>query len=101
MSPAECNYGIGDKELMAIVTSPENWHMYLHALTKLFTIYTDHYNLQTFGTKALLNQRQARWAGTLSQYYFIIAFRPSIRNGKADALNRKLRHRPKEGEQRA
>ena len=28
MSPAECNYGIGDKELLAIITCLEKWHMY-------------------------------------------------------------------------
>ena len=56
MSPAECNYGIGDKELLAIVASLEKWHIYLHVLPKPFTIYTDHHNLQTFSTKALLNR---------------------------------------------
>ena len=66
MSPTECNYGIGDKELLAIVAPLDKWHIYLHALPKPFTIYTDHHNLQTFSTKALLNQRQARWAGTLA-----------------------------------
>ena len=61
MSPDECNYGIGDKELLAIVTCLEKWHMYLHGVP--FLIYTDHHNLQNFGTKALLNRRQPRWAG--------------------------------------
>ena len=65
MSPAECNYGIGDKELLAIMACLEKWHMYLHGIP--FVIYTDHYNLQNFGTKALLNRRQARWAGLLAQ----------------------------------
>ena len=60
MSPAEYNYGIGDKELLAIVASLEKWHIYLHALPKPFTIHTDHHNLQIFSTKALLNRRQAR-----------------------------------------
>ena len=101
MSPAECNYGIGDKELLAIVASLEKWHIYLHALPKPFTIYTYHHNLQTFSTKALLNRRQARWAGTLAQYDFMIAFRPVIRNGKADALTRRSGDLPKEGDERA
>ena len=62
MSPAECNYGIGDKELLAIVVALEKWHIYLHQLPHTFTIMTDHHNLQTFSTKALLSRRQARWA---------------------------------------
>ena len=45
MSPDECNYGISDKKLLAIVASLETWHIYLHALPKPFTIYTDHHNL--------------------------------------------------------
>ena len=57
MSPAECNYGIGDKELLAILACLEKWHMYLHGVP--FLIYTDHHNLQNFVTKALLNRRQA------------------------------------------
>ena len=32
MSPAECNYGIGDKELLAIISSLVKWHIYLHQL---------------------------------------------------------------------
>ena len=59
MSPAECNYGIGDKELLAIISSLQKWHIYLQQLPRRFTIFTDHYNLQTFTTKSLLSRRQA------------------------------------------
>jgi len=30
MFPAECNYGISDKELLAIIKALDKWHMYLH-----------------------------------------------------------------------
>ena len=96
MSPAEWNYGIGDKELLAIIACVKRWHMYLHVVP--FLIYTDHHNLQNFGTKALLNRRQARWAGLLAQYEFNIHFRPSKANGKADALTRQSGDLPKEGD---
>ena len=98
MSPAECNYGIGDKELLAILACLNKWHMYLHGVQ--FLIYTDHHNLQNFGTKALLNRRQARWAGLLAQYEFQIQFRPGKANGKADALTRQSGDLPKEGDMR-
>ena len=98
MSSAECNYGIGDKELLAIIACFEKWHMYLHGVP--FLIYTDHHNLQNFGTKALLNRRQARWAGLLAQYEFQIQFRPGKANGKADALTRRSGDLPKEGDKR-
>ena len=98
MSPAECNYGIGDKELLAIVTCLKKWHMYLQGVPLL--IYTDHHNLQNCGTKALLNRRQARWAGQLAQYEFQIQFRPGKANGKADALTRRSGGLPREGDNR-
>ncbi len=89
MSPAECNYGIGDKELLAIISSLEKWHIYLYQLPRPFTVLTDHHNLQTFTTKSLLSRRQARWAQELAQYEFKIVFRPGKLNGKADALTRR------------
>ena len=32
MYPTECNYGIGDKELLAIIACLEKWYMYLHGV---------------------------------------------------------------------
>jgi len=32
MTPAECNHGIEDKELLAIINALEKWHIYLHQL---------------------------------------------------------------------
>ena len=32
MSLAECNYGIGEKELLAIVACLAKWYMYLHGV---------------------------------------------------------------------
>src|SRR5258706_15074906 len=86
MSPAESNYGIGDKELLAIIVALQKWQMYLHALPSPFTIFTDHHNLQTFTIKTLLSRRQARWAQELAEYNFKIIFRPGKLNGKADAV---------------
>ena len=53
---AECNFGIGNKKLLAIITCLEKLHIYLHGTP--FTIYTDHHNLQNLVTKTLLNRRQ-------------------------------------------
>ena len=96
MSPAECNYGIDDKELLAIIACYEKWHMYLHGVP--FLIYTDYHNLQNFGSKALLNRRQARWAGLFDQYVSQIQFLPGKANGKADVLTRRSGDLPKEGD---
>jgi len=100
MSSAECNYRIGDKELLAIIKALDKWHMYLHQLPQPFTIITNHHNLQNFTTKALLSWRQARWAQELAQYDFKIVFRPGAQNGKADALTRRSGDLPGEGDER-
>ena len=101
MSSAECNYGIGDKELLAIVVCFDKWHIYLHALPKPFTILTDHYNLESFKTKSLLNREQVRWAGELAQYNFTIVFWSGEKNRKADALTCKSEDLPKERDEHA
>ena len=96
MSPAECNYGIGDKELLVIIAFLEKLHMYLHDVP--FLTYTDHLNLQNFGTMALPNRRQARWEGLLAQYEFYNQFHPGKVNGKADSLTRRSGDLPTEGD---
>jgi hypothetical protein len=101
MSPAECNYGIGDKELLAIVTAFEEWHLYLEGLSDPAIVYTDHANLQTFTTKMKLNRRQVRWSQKLAEYNFRIIYREGHKNCKADALTRRSGNLPKEGDGRA
>lgn len=101
MTPAECNYGIGDKELLAIVKAFEEWHNYLEGVRHTVIVYTDHLNLQTLMTKQLLNRRQARWASFFSNYDFKIQYRPGTKNGKADALTRRSGDLPKEGDGRS
>ena len=91
MSPAERNYAIYDKELLAIVRSFEAWRPELAGTEpdKPVKILTDHKALEYFQTTKQLTGRQARWAETLSGYNFIITYRPGAQNGKADALTRR------------
>lgn len=60
MNPAERNYEIHDKELLAIVESVKIWRHYLEGLSLPFTILTDHQALQYFQTSKTLTRRQAR-----------------------------------------
>ena len=96
MSPVECNYGIGDKELLAIISLLDKWYIYLYQLPKPFTIITDHHNLQTFTTKSLLFRRQTRWTQELAQYDFKIVLRLGQLNGKAATLTRRSEDLPEE-----
>src|SRR6266536_4669828 len=86
MNPAKCNYQIHDKEMLAIVKSLEEWRLELQQKQDRFEIYTDHKSLEYFMTTKQLTARQARWAEALSEYYFIITYRPGKDNVQADAL---------------
>jgi len=59
-SPAESNYEIHDKELLAIIRCLEEWDAELRSLARPFIIYSDHRNLQYFMKKQRLNERQIR-----------------------------------------
>jgi len=92
MQPAELNYDIHDKEMLAIVRSLEQWRAELEGLQveDPFSIYSDHRALEYFMTTKKLSARQARWAEFLSRYHFELRYRPGKSNERADALSRKL-----------
>ena len=56
LSPAECNYEIYDKELLAIIRALEEWRAQLRGV-KRFKIITDHKNLEYFMTIRSLSKR--------------------------------------------
>ena len=87
-SAPECNYEIYDKELLAIVKALEEWRPELQGTEQPFEIITDYKNLQTFMTTKQLNQRQVRWAEFLSQFNFVITYRPGTKATILDALSR-------------
>ena len=58
-NPAEYNYEIHDKELLAIVRYLEEWDAELRSV-KQFNIRTDHKNLEYFITARHLTERQMR-----------------------------------------
>jgi Reverse transcriptase (RNA-dependent DNA polymerase)/RNase H-like domain found in reverse transcriptase/Integrase zinc binding domain/Integrase core domain/Chromo (CHRromatin Organisation MOdifier) domain/Retroviral aspartyl protease len=89
MAPAECNYEIHDKEMLAIVRALEHWRAELMGLQTQLPIYSDHKALEYFMTKRQLTARQARWAELLSQYHFRIEYRTGKSNERADALTRR------------
>ena len=60
MQPAERNYKIYDKELLAIVEALNKWRQYLLDALETFEIWMDHENLKYFREPHKLNRRQAR-----------------------------------------
>ena len=88
MIPAECNYHIYDKELLAIIRCFEHWRPELEHTDLPIQIFTDHQALKTFMENKELTRRQARYLDLLSEFNFQIIFRPGRKNSKADALTR-------------
>jgi hypothetical protein len=87
--PAQINYDVHDKEMLAIVKAFQEWEHLLIGSPQSIIVYTDHANLQYFNTTKVLNRRQCRWSDYLSQFDFKIIYRPGTQNGKADALSRR------------
>ena len=87
MVPAETNYPIYDKELLAIVQALQHWRAELEGTVDPIQVITDHKALEYFMSSKLLSARQARWAEILSRYHFQISYKPGKSN-KADPLTR-------------
>ena len=62
MQPAERNYEIYDKELLAIVEALTKWRQYLLDVTENFEVWINYENLKYFKEPQNLNRRQARWS---------------------------------------
>ena len=92
--PAECNYEVYDKELLAIVRCFEDWRPELQGTAHQVTVITDHSNLRYFMTTKQLSRRQVRWSEFLSQFDFIIKAIPGKDNGKPDSLTRRSQDLP-------
>ena len=72
MQPAERNYEIYDKEILAIVETLTKWRQYLLDTLETFKIWTDHENLKYFQEPHKLNRRKARSYLKLQDYDFIL-----------------------------
>jgi transposase InsO family protein len=93
LSPAESNYEIHDKELLAIVRALREWRPELKMVPR-FTIITDHKNLRHFGKAQHLNERQMCWADLLTEFDFDLYYRPGRLAARPDALSRRSQDMP-------
>ena len=97
--PAECNYEIYDKEMLAIIRCLEEWDAELRSV-ETFEIRTDHKNLQYFMSVKKLTERQMRWSLILAKYNFTITYITGKSNERADALSRREQDVPNDGDDR-
>ncbi|KAL0188420.1 hypothetical protein M9458_015519, partial [Cirrhinus mrigala] len=88
LSPAEQNYDVGNRELLAIKLALDEWRHWLEGARHPVTIITDHKNLQYLRDAKRLNPRQARWALFFTRFHLKITYRPGSKNIPADALSR-------------
>ncbi|KAK3544947.1 hypothetical protein QTP86_029196, partial [Hemibagrus guttatus] len=88
LNPAEVNYDIGNRELLAVKLALEEWRHWLEGAKHPFTVLTDHKNLEYLRAAKRLNPRQARWALFFTRFNFTLSYRPGSKNIKADALSR-------------
>lgn len=94
MVAAELNYEIHDKEMLAIISSFKEWRHYLEGAYLPIKVFTDHRSLEYFTTSKQLNRRQARWSEFLSDFNFVITYRPGVQGTKPDALTRRRDYHP-------
>ncbi len=92
LSPAERNYDIGNRELLAVKLALEEWRHWLEGSGVPFIVWTDHKNLEYIKSAKRLNSRQARWALFFGRFDFSISYRPGSKNIKPDALSRIFDH---------
>src|SRR6267154_4600853 len=89
MMPAEQNYDIGDKEMLAIIKPLEHWRHWLEGTKLPIEICTDHKNLVNFSNPQILKQRQMQWLRALQKYHLAIRYISGEHNSVADALSRR------------
>uniref|UniRef100_A0A3P9J974 Gypsy retrotransposon integrase-like protein 1 n=1 Tax=Oryzias latipes TaxID=8090 RepID=A0A3P9J974_ORYLA len=90
LSPAERNYDVGNRELLAVVLALKEWRHWLEGTSQHSLVWTDHKNLSYLRSARRLNPRQARWSLFLGRFNFTLTYRPGSRNLKPDALTRQF-----------
>src|SRR6266702_2165834 len=86
--PAEVNYDIYDRELLAIVKAFRHWCHHLLGARHQITVLMDHNNLSYFRSPHKITGRQACWMETLSEYDYVLQHVPRHLNMVADLLSR-------------
>src|SRR5882724_5753690 len=89
MQPAELNYEIYDKELLAIFEAFRQWCNYLEGSAHVVLVLSDHKNLEYFATTKQLTHHQVRWSEYLSGFNYLIRYRAGWLGTKPDALTRR------------
>ena len=87
-SPAERNYDIYDRELLAVIRALKTWRHYLHGSPFPIQVFTDHKNQTYFRKPQVLNRRQARWLLDLADFDLTMIHVPGSHLVGPDVLSR-------------
>lgn len=85
--PNKKDYDVGDKELLAIKLSLEEWHHWLEQAEHPFLIWTDHKNLTYLKSAKRFNFPQARWSLLFARFNFSVSYGPGSRNINLNTLS--------------
>ena len=86
-TPAERNYDIYDRELLAVIHALDHWCHYLQGTSYLVTLLTDHKNLPYFRQPQKLSHWQAHWMMFLQDFDLHFVHIPGSAMGPADTLS--------------
>lgn len=88
-SPAERNYEIYDRELLAMIRALAEWRYLILGSEHPTTVLSDHKNLTYYRSAQNLNRRQARWALKLQEYDIVLVHTPGSKMIQSDVLSRR------------
>ena len=85
--PAEHNYDVYDRELLALVRALENWRHLLLGAKHQVEVFTDHEGLTKYRHAQKISRRVACYLPVLWEYNILIKHRAGSANKVADALS--------------
>ena len=88
-SPAERNYNIYDRELLAVILALVEWRQYLQGTSHPVSVLTDHKNLSYLKDPHKLSRQQACWSLFLQDFDLAWKVTPGTHMGPTDALSRR------------
>ncbi|CAA2959042.1 Hypothetical predicted protein [Olea europaea subsp. europaea] len=87
LNQTERRYWTHENELLAVVYCLKGWRHYL--LGSPFIVKTDNTVVSHFMSQPKLSSKRARWQEFLSEFNFILEYRPGSSNHVVDALSRR------------
>ncbi|XP_061357214.1 uncharacterized protein LOC133301576 [Gastrolobium bilobum] len=96
LTPAQANYTVTEKEMLAVVFACDKFRSYL--ICSKFTVFTDHSAIKQLFAKKDAKPRLIRWVLLLQEFDLEIKDRRGSDNKVADHLSRLKRASPQEGD---